>query len=429
VTSNLSAVIVELFENRFILEMILKEKVIIDHIFGLLAQSTPEANFTALETSDMNYNYCEILNIFIHILRYSQLENLKCPTYKSENEDLVNSENDQTIDNTLLGECILTNLDKILGNFLPEVENINSTESTSKTIDGTFGLPFKPLGLKRVKLLEMVCYLLFYFKNVQSVIDKILIKSEFLKYLIQYFFQYEWNNTYQLHFETLVKHYFNNISNHPEITKYLFEDLNILEIFITHGNENKVSHYDEKGFCFNSSRKINHGYFAILVDLCHKLSQIEQSVSGLKESYFTEEWQIFLKEKVNYWKKKFDSKLCVPETQNSTYMTDGEFSSQIDESLTKEDMKSEEVVGDNTCNKEESNPFPKKEEFINNENEDWFSPKTNEDNKNNDKIFDDINNNFEFVDDKNYTGKSSKDDMFLREMEYFIFIINLEIIL
>jgi hypothetical protein len=407
--SNLSSICIEAIENRSILELILKDKIILDHLAKQLSEITPEGLLSACEYSDVNYNYCEVLNVFINIIRFSQVENLKCPTYKNEGtEDMVNSENEQVIENTLLGECVLENLDKILLNFLPEAGNKND----NNTVEGTFGYTYKPLGVKRVKLVELVYFLLNYFKNVQSILDKILIRSEFLKYLFQYFFQYEWNNTYQLNFESLIKHYLNHLTNHPDITKYLFEDFKILEVFIKHGNNcNSVSD-TENGFAFNSNRRINHGYFAILIELCHKLSSIE--VTGLKENYFTEEWHLFVNEKVHYWKKLFERKLCVPEAHSPTQVD--EFSSHIEEVPTKEHSKNEEINEENSKN-EESNPFPKKEGFFGSDNDDWFTPKNNEEHFNNDNELEDINN-FEFVEDnRNFPRKSSKDEMFLKEAE------------
>lgn len=416
IISNISNVCIETIENRTVLELILTDKPLLEHLITQLALNLKDkSNSTGTESTntdfyDVNFNYSEILNVFINIIRYSQVENLKCPTYKNTGEDIVNSE--QVIENTPLGECVIIHLEKVLANFLPDqddtTEDTTST-TTSKTLNGTFGYTFKPLGSRRVKLVELVYLLLNYFKNVSSGLDRILINSSFLKYLLHFFFQYEWNNHYQLNFETLFKHLLTHINNHPEISKYLFEDLNILDIFITKGSPCNSSDENDNGFSFNSNRKINHGYFAILIELCYKISQMDvSSNSSFKESYFTPEWHSFVQEKVCYWKKLFERKLCVPET-NIPH-------DEIEEDVqTKEDSKVEEE----SKVEAENNPFPKKETIFTQDNEDWFNPKSADENYNNDNMLEDINN-FEFVDDNKSPivhRKSSKDNMLLQDSE------------
>ena len=440
-TSNIANILIEVIENKNVLEIILSEKSILEHLTNLLSinlnEKTDDSNF------EINYNYNEVLNVFINILRFTQVENLKFPTYKNEGtEDIVNSENGVAlIENTLLGECVLNCLDKILKNFLPsssynksdESKSDVTVETTTETepninsqlvymVEGTFGNAFKPLCSKRVRLVEFVYYLLNYFKNVQSVLDKILIHSEFLKYLIQYFFQYEWNNIYQLNFENFLKSYLNNINNHPEITRYLFDNLKLLNVLMEHGvpcstNSNEVT---DAGFTFNSTRKINHGYFAVLIELCYKISQVEICNTSFKNNYSTPEWEIFVKEKVLFWRKMFDRKLCLPEAPHSTSIDDmTHITGHTEESQKEEGKRDEEEGGDNHNKYEEGNPFQRDEYFFNmgTENEDWFNPKKNDDNFNADSMLEDINS-FEFVEERNFVKrKHSQEETLLKEKE------------
>jgi hypothetical protein len=435
--SNLANICIEVTENRNILEIILTEKSILEHLTRTLAinlnEQTDDANFA------LNYNYQEILNVFINIIRYTQVENLKTPTYKNESEDIVNSDNNnqqESLENTLLGECVLHNLEGILKNFLPCKVNDSSINTETSTLisesteensepqekptsptlqlEGTFGNFYKPLGSKRVKLVEFVYYLLNYFKNVQSVLDKILIQSEFLKYMISYFFQHEWNNLYQLNFENFLKAYLNNINNHPEMTRYLFEELKFLEILIAKGSASTED--SEAGFSFNSGRKINHGYFAVLIELCHKISLIELNNPSFKNNYTTPRWESFLKEKVNYWRRLFDRRLCVPEAPHST------MAEELSHTIHVNDDQKEEPKEETTeeHRESESNPFQRDDYFFNmgNENDDWFNSKKPEDNFGTGEMLEDINS-FEFVEEtRNYSKrKPSQEEILLKEKE------------
>jgi hypothetical protein len=359
---------------------------------------------------------------------------------------MVNSEennlfSNNLIENTLLGECVLNNLENILKNFIPVVnvqknENSDNEENSLKNnlIEGTFGIQYKPLGSKRVKLVELVYYLLTYFKNVQSVLDKILVKSEFLKYMIEYFFIHEWNNMYQLNFENLLKSYINNINNHPEITRYLFDELKLLNIFIEKGTPCANTEDGENGFSFNSSRKINHGYFAILIELCNLISHLENFNSVFKNNYCTEEWTIFVKEKVVYWKKLFDRKLCVPETPANishedtgiSHVSSGHIGNEGGEGNDGDKNMYSYANENEGDNKEEHNPFQRDDYFMNmgQETDDWFNPKKHEGGDfSAEQLLEDINS-FEFIDENrggHHLGhpgrKKSTEEMIMEEQE------------
>jgi hypothetical protein len=329
--SNLANLCIEIIENRNLLVIILTEKSILEHLTTTLAlnlnEQTNDANFA------MNYNYQEILNVLINIIRYTQVKNIKTLTDRNDGGDIVNSDNSgnnqqESLDNTVLAECVFQNLKGILKNFLPckaYEANLDTetspviSQSTGKNnkpfdkstlhafqLEGTFGNFYKPLTIKRVKLVEFVNYILNYFKNFRSALDKILIQSEYLKYLVTYFFQNEWNNLFQLNFQNFFEVYSSNIDNHPEVTIYLFDELKLLEILIAKGST--ATKDSEAAFHFNSGRKINHGYFAVLIEICHKISLIELNNPNFKEKYSTLKWECFLKEKVNYWKELFDQR-------------------------------------------------------------------------------------------------------------------------
>lgn len=142
--NNISSIILDISENKHLLEQILNDKEILSNLAKELANKESLKNKDNL---DQNYNYYEILLVFINLIKTSITENFKLPSIKVESgEDTVNINLDEkNIDNTPLGEVILENLGKILDNFVFRNEN----EENSLNLEGTFGTTYKPLGLKK----------------------------------------------------------------------------------------------------------------------------------------------------------------------------------------------------------------------------------------------------------------------------------------
>lgn len=397
--SNLASVCIEVIENKVILETVLADKEMLSHLMNNLGKKVNN-NF------EKNFNWVEIANVLLNIVRFTAVENLKAPIYAVQ-EDTVN--NDFTaIDNTPLGEAIMDSLEKILAHFAPE--------DVECGLEGTFGGVFKPLGSKRLKIIELVYFLMAYFKNVVSVIDRILIKSNFLKLAIDYFFIYEWNNLYALAFENLFKSYLNNNLNHPEITHHIFGELNLLKVFAEKGAT--CTDGENEGFSFNSARKINHGYFAVLIELCHKVN--ETAEVHFRENYFTPAWDSFVKDKVVYWRKLFERKLCLPDVHAPLHIDQVPAEDFKEKKDTEADSHEGEVEAEEGA-KEDSNPFQRDEYFFNmgNENEEWYNPKK-EENFTDDKGLEDINS-FEFVEEtkEKHHGrrKLSQEEIIYKEQE------------
>lgn len=398
--SNISTVCIELLESKVVLETITHEKDILNHMMTNLAKRT-ENNF------EINYNWAEIANVVLYIVRYAVVENLKAPIYASHHEDTVNNEFPK-IENTILGESILESIERILIHFSPDNDNTN--------IDGTFGGVLKPLGTKKLKLIELVYFFMAYFKNVSSVINRILIKNNFLKNAIDYFFIYEWNNLYGIAFEKLFESYLNNNLNHPEITRHIFGELKLITLFCEKGTTYNEGEND--GFCFSSSRRINHGFFALLIKLCYKIH--ETADVHFRENYFTPAWESFYKDKVTYWNNLFHRRLCQPEVLQNI---------EIDHHVledTKEkidtDVESKDADNVEEENKEDNNPFQRDEYFFNmgSGGDDWYNTKKGEDHFNSSPALEEDINSFEFVEeskDRFHGRKLSQEEIILKEQE------------
>jgi hypothetical protein len=97
-----------------------------------------------------------------------------------------------------------------------------------------------------------------------------------------------------------MKYYLKNISNHATLTRYLFNELNIMTILSSHVSK----------FSFPSSRTIKRGYFPVVVDLANS---IRQSSDQIIKSLSNEDWQLFTETVVDPGIKMFERKLCVHE--------------------------------------------------------------------------------------------------------------------
>lgn len=133
--NNLVNACIEILENRSILEFLISEKIILNHIFENLS-----INLNAPENSNLSsYNYKEILILLLNILKDSIIDNIKIPHMKKIDE---NNE-EEIFQNSIIGELILDNLGKILQNF-EIIENINNNQ-----FDTTFGVSTRTIGITR----------------------------------------------------------------------------------------------------------------------------------------------------------------------------------------------------------------------------------------------------------------------------------------
>lgn len=146
-TNNIVNSCIEILENKTVLEFVLNDKEILEKIFNNLS-----TNLNMPENAHLSsYNYKEIMVLLLNILRFSIMENMKLPSIdNTTNEDVVNFSNEEIINkvnNTLLGEMIINNIDKIIKNFQFE-EKEKETENEYSN-DTTYGVKARSLGYKR----------------------------------------------------------------------------------------------------------------------------------------------------------------------------------------------------------------------------------------------------------------------------------------
>lgn len=202
-TNNLVNSCIEVLENKSVLEFVLNDRTILESIFNNLA-----VNLNLPENAHLSsYNYKEILILLLNVLRFAIMENMKLPGIShNSSEDVVNFSNEEIINkinNTLLGELIVSNVDKIVKNF--QFEEKEKEAESEFANDTTYGVKARMLGYKRyliannhliilifcflillqfffrIKIVEFIHLSLTYFKNVSLVIDSKLVESNFIK--------------------------------------------------------------------------------------------------------------------------------------------------------------------------------------------------------------------------------------------------------
>jgi hypothetical protein len=129
--SNIISAIIEITENKNLLEKLINDTEILNILFSKLSENATPAQ---------DYNYTEIIVIVINLLKLIAIEGLKIPYNSINEDDIVNSDVD-SLSNTILREYILNNLEKILVNFNQSENNI--------IVEGTHGLTYYPLGNKK----------------------------------------------------------------------------------------------------------------------------------------------------------------------------------------------------------------------------------------------------------------------------------------
>ena len=135
-----------------------------------------------------------------------------------------------------------------------------------------------PLGLYRIKIVELIGNLFLYFKEISSLYDKLLIECEFFENAFIYLFEYEFNNLYQDALLSLLKTFLNYSDDHDILADHLFNQMKLTDIIIYYLNdeENKDPDIitDKIKFKFKSGNTINRGYIPFLVSLSYKLNTI-----------------------------------------------------------------------------------------------------------------------------------------------------------
>ena len=244
-----------------------------DYIINILINKTlGKFNFSNYK-DDTNIfelkNNCVILcDIIILWLNNIKQYDLQIPMLLYEvNED---SDEDTVQQNsTPVPELHHTILSQAFFDILPDFikNNFNNEINIEETILQSFNdEKLKPLGLYKIKIVELINSIIFYCRNIPNEIDDVLIKAEFIPNLINYIFKYPNNNLYQdvvlQFFDTIFKKE-EGCSYHEKLFEYIFSDFG----FLSKIKENFPKQIENEG-------NIGVGYTSFFVSLSYKINTL-----------------------------------------------------------------------------------------------------------------------------------------------------------
>ena len=281
--NSLSFIINDLIENKIIFDLILNNKSIIQ---SLVNKQLKDINLIKKEKEDnKKNNFIIIIDMIINWLNNINNNDRQIPMLLYEVDEDLGEEDDfvqQREKDNIVPEVHHTALSQALFDILPNLikNNFNKNNSNSTTDNNNNGnddfilqsyndYKLKPLGLYRIKIVELLTSLISYCKNIPNEFDELLINSNFFNNAWDYIFEYQWNNLYQESFFQFLKKllaYDKDYPYHEKSAEYLFSKMNILNLIITKLNYIKNNNENDG----NSGS----GYTAFLVSLSYKINVI-----------------------------------------------------------------------------------------------------------------------------------------------------------
>jgi len=286
--SSLSFLVQDLTKNKNIFENIINTNYIINILikkqlgeFNINSDNGNNNNDINIFNKKNNFIIlCDIIILWLNTIKEleMQIPMLLYEVNEDSDEDTVQQ---KALPNPELHHTILS---QALFDILPNLikNNFNENKNDHNTILQSFNdEKIIPLGLYRIKIVELINNLIIYFRNIPNEFDELIIKTEFIPNLINYIFKYENNNLYQEaclnFFNTLFKKE-EDCPYHEKLFDYIFSDLNFFEKIRT----NFPKHEKSEG---NSGL----GYTSFLVSLCYKINTVIGGVHlNLGKSYTKE---------------------------------------------------------------------------------------------------------------------------------------------
>ena len=229
-------------------------------------------------------NFDILIDIIINWINSINSFDIDIPSTDGSDDENEN-ENENEKNNINYKHTILSyELFKVLGNLIKVNFNKNDEiESSENKILQCFDEKFLvPLGLFRIKIVELLGNLFTYFKNIPQLYDKLLIDCQFFENALKYLFEYELNNIYQDALLSLFKKFLNYSDKHPLLAEFLFEKLNLIDLIISKLKDTEISQKSETPediskkdrFLYQSGNTTSRGYIAFLISLSYKINTI-----------------------------------------------------------------------------------------------------------------------------------------------------------
>ena len=223
-------------------------------------------------------NFNILIDIIIKWINSIHTFDIDLPSTSEDDEESEESESDNyNLTHTILSYelfNVLENLIKVNFN-----KNNNNDSKEKKILQSFDEKHLVPLGLFRIKIVELLGNLFTYFKNISQLYDKLLIDCQFFENAFIYLFEYELNNIYQEALLFLFKKFLNYSDDHPLLADFIFVKLNLMETIIsklkdTEMSENPEENSNKSRFLYKSGNTTSRGYISFLISLSYKINTI-----------------------------------------------------------------------------------------------------------------------------------------------------------
>ena len=117
-------------------------------------------------------------------------------------------------------------------------------------------------------------------KELPNQYDLLLIRNNFCKNSIEFFFKYQWNDLYLNKFVNFFNLYLENEEKHGELTNFFFENMKLQNLLTNYLEEKELNNnaiFQKIKFEFKSGNKIKSGIYPHVIDLVYKI----HALSGL----------------------------------------------------------------------------------------------------------------------------------------------------
>ena len=267
--SSMSYLIQDLTKNKNIFQTIINSKYIIN---SLITKQLGELNLINSDNDinifDQKNNFITICDIIILWLTTIKELDLQTPMLlyevnEEDDEDTVqqNSSPSPELHHTVLSQALIDILPNLIKN------NFNENKTKDDIIIQSFkDEKITPLGLYKIKIVELITNCVYYFRNIPNEFDNVIIKSDFIPNAMNYIFKYANNNIYQEALFRFFKSIFKKEEGCPEheiLYGYIFSKFNLLEKIKT----NFPTTQENEG-------NMGLGYAPFLVSLSYKINSV-----------------------------------------------------------------------------------------------------------------------------------------------------------
>ena len=266
------SLIIELIEKKYIVEQLIygEEKYLCPYLFEILESDLYSEENIKSENFDTKYT---IYGLFINLTsKLIKVANSQCSSLFPTNFNF-NAISKQKNENTFNDNMIIS-FGKILKNNFLAKKPVLILEKMSY-------LCYEGLGALNIQILDLVINMISFMDYLpNNIFDNILIRNNFCKNGIEYFFKYQWNDLYLTKFTDFFDKILKNGIKHEALIKYFFEHIkiqNLLSNYLEEKNKDNNIIMQKIKYEFKSGNAIKSGIYPHVIELIYKI----QAYAGL----------------------------------------------------------------------------------------------------------------------------------------------------